>query len=330
MENLIERYVYAVISRLPEKEQREVEKELRANIYDMLPEGADEREVENVLYKLGEPSILAEEYRQSPGYLISPRLYREYIKILKWFLPITGIVLCGVGILLGAIAAINDDIIEISKFIEKMLIRGISLGVDGVIQVLLWTTIGFVIAERTGHSGKKEKWKIADLPEVNKKDKKKIVLSETVVELVILTLAFIVLLVMNSGHLTSRVGYFISYEGMQVTQIFTAEFWQLCIRIGMFVLMVSIGECILKIKVRRWTGLVSGLAIANCLAQLGLTILIFCQKNIFSQEFIPIVQKLKENDAIKYWRLGVMGILVFAVIVTIIECGTIIYRLLRK
>lgn len=40
MNNLIERYVYDVTRRLPEKDRDEVSSELKSNIYDMLPENA--------------------------------------------------------------------------------------------------------------------------------------------------------------------------------------------------------------------------------------------------------------------------------------------------
>lgn len=36
--DMIDRYIYDVIRRLPEKERADVRQELRANIYDMLPE----------------------------------------------------------------------------------------------------------------------------------------------------------------------------------------------------------------------------------------------------------------------------------------------------
>lgn len=52
---IVERYIYDVMQRLPEKE-------LRSYMYDMILEETDE-EVERVLYGLGKPSTLAEEYR---------------------------------------------------------------------------------------------------------------------------------------------------------------------------------------------------------------------------------------------------------------------------
>ena len=90
--NLIERYVHDVARRLPEKEREDVKDELRANIYDMLPEGASEEQIRNVLYELGSPASLAGKYRQNPRYLISPAYYDEYVNVLKWVLPLVGVI----------------------------------------------------------------------------------------------------------------------------------------------------------------------------------------------------------------------------------------------
>ena len=74
--------------------------------------------------------------------------------------------------------------------------------------------MGFVIAERSGYREKKEKWKIEDLPEVIKNNRKSIALSDTIAELVILTLASIVFIAFGSGWLSLRIGYLISYDGV--------------------------------------------------------------------------------------------------------------------
>ena len=92
MDNLIERYVQEVTRRLPEKERAEVSRELKSNIYDMLPEHPDEEAIKKVLNSLGSPAALAEKYRQNPRYLISPAYFDEYTRALKW-LMIAGLVL---------------------------------------------------------------------------------------------------------------------------------------------------------------------------------------------------------------------------------------------
>jgi hypothetical protein len=81
MDNLIERYVYDVTRRLPEKEQEDVRKELTANIYDMLPIQAGEEAVKTVLLNLGPTYDLAEQYRQKPNYLISPATYSSLVNM---------------------------------------------------------------------------------------------------------------------------------------------------------------------------------------------------------------------------------------------------------
>ena len=45
MNEMIERYINVVVKRLPEKERIEIERELRANIYDMLPENYTQADV---------------------------------------------------------------------------------------------------------------------------------------------------------------------------------------------------------------------------------------------------------------------------------------------
>src|SRR5574344_277501 len=78
MKNLIDRYVFDVVRRLPEGERGDVERELRANIRDMLPEDSQEAETVRVLESLGDPRKLAEQYRANPRYLISPAMFEQY------------------------------------------------------------------------------------------------------------------------------------------------------------------------------------------------------------------------------------------------------------
>lgn len=59
---MIERYIYTTTKHLPEKTRKDVETELRSNIYDMLSENYDEADVRKVLYELGNPAELANRY----------------------------------------------------------------------------------------------------------------------------------------------------------------------------------------------------------------------------------------------------------------------------
>ncbi|ECH9276498.1 hypothetical protein YV30_23930, partial [Salmonella enterica subsp. enterica] len=61
--DLIELYVYEVTRRLPERNREDIALELRSTIEDMLPEDYGEAEVKEALAKLGDPAMLAAQYR---------------------------------------------------------------------------------------------------------------------------------------------------------------------------------------------------------------------------------------------------------------------------
>ncbi|MCL1998544.1 MAG: hypothetical protein FWG65_07245 [Turicibacter sp.] len=152
-EDLIERYIYDTVRRLPESERTEVMLELRANIADMLPESAAMQNVQETLIQLGSPQSLANQY-QPPRYLISPLLYDTYIQVLKMVVAIVATV-AAVG---GAVAGIPS--------ISNMIGGAVWTGLQGALQAAFWTTIGFVIAEKSGYVG--EEWNIAALSNLPK------------------------------------------------------------------------------------------------------------------------------------------------------------------
>lgn len=128
--NLIERYVYDVARRLPEKDREDVKKELRANIYDMLPDGMGDEAVKKVLYELGSPASLAEKYRTRPRYLISPAYFDEYVNALKWILPLVGVLVMLIGFAVGAFDAAKSGSTNVPFVISGVLSQGVSMGVS--------------------------------------------------------------------------------------------------------------------------------------------------------------------------------------------------------
>ena len=85
----IERYIYQVIRRVPKKNQKDIEQELRLLIDDMLEKrcGAlprTKKDLDVVLVELGAPGDLAAQYLDVPRRsLIGPELFPKYIFILK-------------------------------------------------------------------------------------------------------------------------------------------------------------------------------------------------------------------------------------------------------
>ena len=188
MNELVERYIYDVTRRLPEKERIEVGRELEASITDMLPDNPSEQETIDVLIKLGEPRKLAEQYRQKPQFLISPAMYESYIAVLKTVVAIVaGVLAC-----IGAVMAFTSESLYI------IISQTIGMAVEGALQAAFWVTIGFVIAERCGY--KQKLWTVSDLPRLQNQAGTRISRTSSVVGLILtgfFTVLFTMMIVRN-------------------------------------------------------------------------------------------------------------------------------------
>jgi hypothetical protein len=96
---LIDRYVAEVGRNLPEKMRPDIERELSSTLEDMLDDRSqaegrapDEEMVVQMLKEYGSPRKVAESYH-APRYLIGPRIYPLYIKIIKIVLPILAVLM---------------------------------------------------------------------------------------------------------------------------------------------------------------------------------------------------------------------------------------------
>lgn len=162
---LIDRYVYAVVSSLPVRQRPEMERELRALIADMCEargQGTDDlATVTEVLTELGHPRKLAAQYREKPRYVIGPELFGLYWVVLK----IVGV--CTLGGM------------TIAYFIQVLLnpANALTLFTDylgalwsGLIQVFAWVTAAFAIMEHVGvkatEPAQKGRWHPSELPAV--------------------------------------------------------------------------------------------------------------------------------------------------------------------
>jgi hypothetical protein len=324
MDNTIERYVHDVARRLPEKEREDVKDELRANIYDMLPEGATEEQIRKVLYELGSPASLAGKYRQNPRYLISPAYFEEYVSVLKWVLPLVGVIVMIIGFATSAFDAVKMGSTNYAFVFSEIISKGISMGVSAAFQALVWTTVGFVIAERSGQRAEqqgKHSWRIEDLPEVQKNEQTRLSLSESVAELVLLSIFTVFGLLFCSGRLPFAMMF--SDGGLHFTTIFSEGFLALCVPVilATFVLGVIVG--IVKIKDRRWSPLVCVAVVAKALASMAMSLYLLNQPNMFSTEFhnfwsdLGVLQSLPQVNG---KNVLVFLLMMFIVIGTVAEC----------
>lgn len=333
MKNLIERYVYDVVRRLPEKEQEEVRQELNANIYDMLPDNAGEEEIKEILLQLGAPAILAEKYRQKPRYLISPAVYDDYVRVLKLVLPIVGSLLFAIGMILGSLNTLQGGMLELSKTIAKALASGFSMGISATIQTLVWITVGFVIAERAGDLDqvRQKAWSLQDLPDTLPSDKGTIRLSDSVTALVMTLVFSILALMVCTGRFP--LAFALHHGDIQVYSLFSPSFLASCIPVILIITFFSLCESVVKIKQRRWTPLVCGAVIVSSLISMGALLYLIQRPDVFSSEFVSFLQdgawsELTSLPSIGLFKLnlGLKITSVIIVLIAILECAHAIWK----
>lgn len=193
MKNIIERYIYAVTKRLPEKMREEVKEELTANINDMLPKNPTEEQIDKVLHQLGHPRVLAKNYRGEDRYLISPLYFDDYIQTLK----IVAIILMGISLVFGTIEAVmNIDAETIFGSVTEVFAKVLSNAFDSAITAFTWVTLIFWGIDTAARNHKLPEWKIKDLPDLPKPNTTKISRVESTIGLVLGTFFNAVLIVL--------------------------------------------------------------------------------------------------------------------------------------
>lgn len=296
MNDLVNRYVYDVVRRLPNTDRQEVEAELKANIYDMLSDYPSDDEIKKILQQLGHPAKLADQYRQNPKYLISPSNYDQYILILKLVLPIIFVVLVIIGIMFGTLETIaNNKTASLLHIFTNATAKGIRFAISSVFQAFIWITIGFVVYEKSGYQQKmRNEWKVEDLPDLSKQKHYMIPLHEPIVEITMSSIFGIVGILIVSGIIP--VVYSFSLKKTDVPDIFNPAFLQLCIPIFIVILIFSINASLTKLVYRRWNIIVCCVSILSSVVGAAGFIYLLTRPNIFTTSFLTYIKSIEWQD----------------------------------
>lgn len=81
--DLMERYIYEVVGRLPKSQRQEIGMELEELIGDMYEAEGSQKSMEEILRELGDPEEFAKQYRDDSKYLISPEYYDDYSWLIQ-------------------------------------------------------------------------------------------------------------------------------------------------------------------------------------------------------------------------------------------------------
>ena len=331
--NLIETYVYEVTRRLPEKMRGDIALELTSTIEDMLPDEFTEQEVMEVLSKLGDPSVLAASYRDTPMYLIGPKVYDAYIWTMKMIIPWAILITILVHVVETLVLFSGDESI-LSVVIKSF---GVIIGniIHALIQTFFWVTIVFLFIERVGlpkselpMSKYGVKWSPEDLKHVFVIPKKKAV-SRGEIIFGFVWLAVWVVVYLNANHL---VGVYRSIEGnglQMVMPVFNQSTLMSYLPIFLTFVVLEFGLGLYKWKERQWT--MKLFTINAVVRVLGLLVFIVIVSNpsLINENLMPYLENLlhislSKVDNIVDWA-------VWSVVVCIIVTSAIeIYDSYRK
>ena len=322
----IEKYIYAVIKNLPEKDREEVSRELRANIMDMLGDDQSDAHIISTLEKMGDPNEMSLEYLGKDDYLIGPRLYYKYIEVLK--------VIFFVGLIIGLISFIVDLFANIDNFntfsnILTLISEGLGNVITTIIGFIFWVTVIFAIMERTKSYdevfGTKDKeFKVNHLKEIPKKSSKKISKVEMVFAL-FFTVLFLWLFLLRSDLIAVYI------RGQAPIPVFNRNTIESVSWLILFSGALSILLSILKFVIGRWNEVLGVFAAIYALISIGVFILIFTRDNLFNVEFLSYVDKGFRTIGFNFSIFEslpsiIYGLIVVSCVFTLIDIVTSLYN----
>ncbi len=162
--NLIDKYVSEVSRRLWKKNRKDIEKELKSTLEDMLEERVGDREateedVVELLKEYGRPKDVASSYNTPDKFLIGPKVFDLYTTVLKIVLAVVLVLtLIGSGISL-AFSEGSNVFVELLLIIPKIF--SAAVGAFGGVTIIFALIEHFTDEEI---DVKDEDWDPKDLP----------------------------------------------------------------------------------------------------------------------------------------------------------------------
>lgn len=319
---LIDAYIYEVTRRLPEKSREDIAMELRSTIEDMLPELYTEEEVKAVLAELGDPAKLAASYRDTPMYLIGPKVYDVYLQTLKKTMPWAIFVTVIIHAVIGVMEFSGDE--AVLSAVLKIFGNIVANAVMVSMYVLFWISAVFVMIDRVNFSKNgqplptgKAPWTPDDLEKVEIVPRRRAILKGEAIFGLIWT-AFWSIVYFNADHL---VGIYQSVDGgLKFVQPLANQdellsYWPVVV----LLIVMETGLAIYKWKAGQWT---VKLAAANTAVHfLGAVVIlvIASNPNLINPAFIPYIAEsmgitVSPVFGKSLWRIILAGVIVSIII----------------
>ncbi|UYM06489.1 HAAS signaling domain-containing protein [Solicola gregarius] len=164
-ETLTDRYVDAVVRRIPADQRDDVAAELHTTIADTIDARDDDHETaeRTVITELGDPIRLAARYTGRPLALIGPALYPTYVRVLTLLLSTVLPLVTAVSVIVEIV-----DHNDAGSAVEAGLDTIITVGA----QMIAWLTVVFAVMDRLQVRGRlPDIWTPDRLPRVRRSDR---------------------------------------------------------------------------------------------------------------------------------------------------------------
>ncbi|MEL7569053.1 MAG: hypothetical protein AAGU14_00665 [Eubacteriaceae bacterium] len=305
--NLIEIYINQVIKNLPAAEREEVKKDLNADILNMLPDDYTEDDIKKVLSQLGDPEILADEYRDAKRYLIGPKLYDGYLKLLRIVLPIVAVI--------GAVIFILESVFDSGSINFVDLFAG-SLAnlVNAAFTAFAAITIIFAVFERNNVASpfKKKQWTVDDLKTADVSTKP-ISKGEGIVSIIFSIIFFMILY-----FSPQLIGWYYTDNGIVMNiPLFNLDVLSRIMPLIILSLLFAVITSTLKIISGYWNIKLAFVNFLNNMFSAIVWIMIFANQNIFNASIFEKLSSVLDISTIRITGLFGIGIKVLIAFIMI-------------
>lgn len=348
--DMMERYIYEVVKRVPQELREEISLELQSLIEDMCEE--KDCTVEEALQKLGNPIEFAKRYNDGPNYLIGPEYYRDYMWVLK-----LGLIGIGISALISAIMEAITGMEAVSgtdtwiHCFTTFFVELVSTAINGAYSVIGIVTIIFAVLEwkKVKVSLKpEEKWDVDDLSKnvaVVKSwtpnslppipDKRAIISRGDSIFSIIFIIVFAVLLLV----VPQLFGAFHFDDNKLISSVcvFNLEDWDRIAPLLIFSLFIGLVDEIVRLvtgyycKVVMYSNIICNTIQIACGIVL-LKVLPFWNPNFANklQEYMDITE-FSKGDILRFWGSNTFNnyILAGICLISCIEIGVSVYKTLR-
>ncbi len=306
--SLTDRYVAATVRGLDETQRPEVERELLATIEDMidarLVAGAPTRRdaEQAVLVELGDPVRLAAGYSGRPLHLIGPGVYPEWLRLVRVLLAVV-VPISVVGNLVARLFVEDLATTDIGSLVGS----SIALAVTVALHVVFWTTLVFVVLERTGHASL-DTWTPDQLPDTGGTGR--VGFGETAASVVFLVLVALALVWQQTSSPITSAG--------EVVPVLDPALWSGWIP---WLLVVLVAQAVLAIVVfrhGRWTRRLAAVSVLLDLAFAVPLLLLLRSGDLFNETFVDRLVAEgwadAERDLTTSTAVGVLVVLVWSIV----------------